>query len=206
MRKLVVSLLFLAVVALAGDFGARFLVERAVAAELASSFGLGERPSVDISGFPFILRLLDGSFPTVEAEADNPSASDLQLDNVVLTLVDVRFDPQQVLQGSPEQVRTAGGDGTATLSDDSVTQSLRDQGADASVTFGEGEVVVKAGGGRAGGDVALEEGRLVVSSQAGFSAAIPLPTLGGHVDYASLTVGNGSAELALDVAPGVLRR
>ena len=74
------------------------------------------------------------------------------------------------------------------------------------MTFGEDEVVVAAGGARAGGDVALEEGRLVVSSEAGFSAAIPLPTLGGHVDYTSLSLGNGSAELALDVAPGVLRR
>jgi hypothetical protein len=204
-RKLGVFVAVVALIAVGADFGARWFVERAVATELSSSFELTSKPSVAIGGFPFIVRFLDGTLPSVRVEATEPSTGDLLFERIELTLEDVSFDPERVLGGSVDRVRTRGGDGIASFSDESLTRALRDRGVEAAVAFRGGEVVVESGGTEVGGDVELEGARLLVSSDAGVSTAVDLPSLGGHAAYEGLELGDGAATLAVDIAPGSLR-
>ncbi len=69
MRKLVVTLVVLAALALAVDRGADLVAERAAGSAVQESQGLTQRPEVTIGGFPFLTQLVAGSYDRVEVTA-----------------------------------------------------------------------------------------------------------------------------------------
>jgi hypothetical protein len=60
MKKLLVALVVLALLALGLDRGGVYVAERVAGSSLQDSQGLSERPDVDIAGFPFLDQLVSG--------------------------------------------------------------------------------------------------------------------------------------------------
>lgn len=205
MRKLGIALVIVLALAVAADFGVKFLAQRAVAVEMASSLQLDERPDVSISSFPFIVRFLSGELRAIELHADDVGTDALDLASIDLEINDVTFEPREVIGGDPDNIRTSGGSGTATFTDDALTSALRRQDAPLRVVFDGGEVTIRSAAGSAGGSVDIGDGRLIVSAGGDLSSAVALPSLGGRVTFESLDVGDGEATLGLSLAAGRLR-
>ncbi len=62
MRRLLATLVALALILVAADFGLRFLSEYRVSKQIQESLQLPVRPSVSLGGLPYIPRLLSGDF------------------------------------------------------------------------------------------------------------------------------------------------
>jgi hypothetical protein len=93
-RKLLIALLVIVVILIALDRVGDAVAERYAADTIQSSQGLPKRPSVNITGFPFLTQLAAGDFgKIVLADDDVPIGSgsvDLRLSNITVTLHEVR--------------------------------------------------------------------------------------------------------------------
>ena len=71
MRKVLITLVVLAVLLIAADFGARAVAESKTADAVQSELGLTTVPDVSIEGFPFLLHAVQGQYPQVVITAGN---------------------------------------------------------------------------------------------------------------------------------------
>lgn len=71
MRKLVITLLVLAVLLVLVDRAAKLGAEGIAGSELRTANGLNQAPDVDIAGFPFLTQFASGHYPRVSATAGN---------------------------------------------------------------------------------------------------------------------------------------
>lgn len=71
MRKLLITLVVLAVLLIAADFGARAYAEYRTAEAVRTELGLTQNPDVSIEGFPFLWHAVQGSYPAVILTATN---------------------------------------------------------------------------------------------------------------------------------------
>lgn len=65
MRKLLITLVVLAVLLLVADFAARAYAEHRAARAVQTELGLTQAPDVSIEGFPFLWHAIQGSYPEV---------------------------------------------------------------------------------------------------------------------------------------------
>lgn len=206
MKGFVVSVVVLLGLAATADLVARGIAERRIAERAASSLDLDDEPDVTIGGWPFVLAVLNGTIPEIEVESAHVTRRDVSLDKVSLRLLDVEFDVAS-LGADGGRVKIGGGEGEATMTDDSLTSLLQSEGAPVEVRFEGSRVLVRAEGvpGEARGDVSLDGGDLVVSGE-GLPAtySVSLPRLGRRIDYSSLTIVGGRARLILDIEAGAL--
>ena len=73
MRKFLITLVALAVLLVAADFGARAYAEYRAASAIQTELGLAQSPDVSIEGFPFLWHAVQGSYPQVIISAGNVS-------------------------------------------------------------------------------------------------------------------------------------
>ncbi len=85
MRKLLITLVVLAVLLVAADFGARAYAEHRAAGAIQSELGLNQPPDVSIEGFPFLWHAARGEYPEVIITASD-------LDDGVLPGTRARID------------------------------------------------------------------------------------------------------------------
>ncbi len=71
MRKLIITLVSLVVLALVVDFGAATLTEYRVSRAIRHGAGLGDDPAVTVSGFPFLTQVSSSTLGTVTVRARN---------------------------------------------------------------------------------------------------------------------------------------
>jgi LmeA-like phospholipid-binding len=64
-RKLLITLVVLAVLLVAADFGARAYAEYRAAGAVQAELGLSQAPDVSIEGFPFLWHAVQGAYPEV---------------------------------------------------------------------------------------------------------------------------------------------
>jgi hypothetical protein len=64
-RKLLITLVVLAVLLVAADFGGRAYAEHRAAGAVQTELGLTQAPDVSIEGFPFLWHAVQGSYPEV---------------------------------------------------------------------------------------------------------------------------------------------
>jgi hypothetical protein len=143
-RRLLIGLAVLAVLLVGADFGLRAVAERAVGRELQRSLQLSTRPSVSLGGFPFLLHLVEGRFPSASAQANGFGAGDLSFGSVDLALRDLRTSSGRLITGEATSVRAASGSGTATISAAEATAALHARGIDGTVRFVGGEVRIRS--------------------------------------------------------------
>lgn len=71
MRKFLITLVVLAVLLVAADFGGRAYAEYRAASAIQTELGLTQSPDVSIEGFPFLWHAVQGSYPQVIVSAGN---------------------------------------------------------------------------------------------------------------------------------------
>lgn len=142
LRRLIVSALILVGLFALGNVVVERIAEDKLAGVVRSTFGLDEEPSVEISAFPIILKVLSGSLPKVSLQADGTTVQDLTLRRVSITLEDVRIDGG-LLTGGKLAVRVGSGSVTAEADDDAAGRFLREREENVTIAFHEGGADVR---------------------------------------------------------------
>src|SRR5437588_10952795 len=91
LRRLVVSILVVAALLVAADFGLRLYSEHVVGNEVQKSLKLSERPSVSFGGWPFVPHAVSGNLPSATVTARAFSAAGVRLETVTLVLQHLHF-------------------------------------------------------------------------------------------------------------------
>lgn len=131
MRRLLVTLVVLAVLLVGADIAGRAVAERGMSTALRQSAGLGPAPSATISGVPFLTQAWRGTYDDVRIEArDVPAEEGLEVDEIDARLSGVRLPLRDVIDRRVEQVPVDSADvrgliGFGTL-DDAAAERIAD--------------------------------------------------------------------------------
>jgi hypothetical protein len=106
-RKLLITLVVLAVLLVAADFGARAFAESKTADAVRSELQLAAVPDVSIEGFPFLLHAIQGQYPQVIITAGNIDNGLLPGMRAVANLYQVALPLQDAVEGNVDTL-TAG--------------------------------------------------------------------------------------------------
>lgn len=196
-RALVVVAVVLAVL-LAFDTGMRFLAQYWVGRELKESLLLEERPGVSLGGFPFTVRLVAGTFPTVDVEARGFQDASLRIQRIRVHLVDASVPRRQLLSGSEGRIRARRGSGSAHLTGEDATAAIQARGVPLRIRF-EGDralVSVQELPGQVAARLSLsDDGRSIRVGAADLpisgSVSLPLPGIVRGLRYTDVRVEGG---------------
>lgn len=213
----------LGAIAVAADFGARVLVQNLAGRALASHRGVNGSVDVSLGGFPFLLRLIDRSFPTLTVEADDvrsggfdrgrwvEPATEVQIESVRLELEDVTVRGD-LWGDDPDRVVAAdSGNGVATVEAPALNRLVPDEYAarlqlldglvrvTAATPAGEQTVEVSEG------DVVVEQGAaagtLVIRAPSPLRPVlIPLPPLVSGTTFSGVDVQRGRIRLTFSLS------
>jgi hypothetical protein len=180
-KKLLVALVVLVVLAVVADRVALNIAERQVATQIQHQADLSGAPGVDITGFPFLTQAVAGRYTDVRisltaAELGQPAGT-----RADVSLRGVRLPLSDVLSGSVQQIPVDRVDGSATLAYPLLAQQI-----------GPGTTLTPAGNGlrisstveiagqrfpvTASGTVRLDGRDLVIDVQHASGAGVQLPS------------------------------
>lgn len=125
----------LALLAVAIDFGLRFLAERWMEDRVQQALALERRPDLDIGGFPFLVQFARGEVERVDVHLRDLQVQGVHLDEVTIGLRDVAFDRADVLAGRSGSIRVRRGEATVEIDEPTLNQVLADQGVPVSVAL-----------------------------------------------------------------------
>lgn len=208
MKKLLVVLLVLGAIFVAVDLVVKNIAEDKAAEQLRDRLGLNATPVVSFSGWPFLLRALDGSFPEVGVSAERLEERGLVFSEIDLSLENVTFSVSDILDGKARAVRAKGGTGSASLSEGALNQVLANEGAPFEIDLSEGGASADVpGAGRQSVDVSVADGRLILQVEGAPSpVSITLPQFLDNVTYESGRVTDSSIEMEVKLGPTSLQR
>jgi hypothetical protein len=126
-KGLLVTVVSLAICAVAADRVSLALTERAVAAQLQTSGGLSARPDVSIRGVPFLTQAFAGTYDDVHVSAAEVTAGGGRLSKLDVTLRGVHVPLSAALSGSVDAVPVDGLRATVLLSYADMAAQLRDR-------------------------------------------------------------------------------
>jgi hypothetical protein len=198
-RVLVVVAIVLAVL-LAFDTGMRLLAQYWVGRELKESLLLEERPGVSLGGFPFTVRLVAGTFPTVDVEARGFQDASIRLERIRVHLVDASVPRRQLLSGSEGRVRARRGSGSAHLTGEDATAAIQAQRVPLRIRFEGDRALVSFQDlpGRVAARLSLDDGGRSLRVDAGdlpvigaVSLSLPLPRIVQGLRYTDVRVEGG---------------
>lgn len=86
----VISAVLLVVLALVGDRGAQFALERVVAGQIQDALATPSKPSVDLGGFPILAELIAQKLDRVEVDIRNGDAGKVRFEHVHAVLTGVK--------------------------------------------------------------------------------------------------------------------
>lgn len=202
MKKLLIVLGVLAALLIAADVGARLVSEQALATDLQRTLDLPARPSVSLTGFPFLVHLFAGDVPTLTVEATGIHEGSVGVDRVDVTLSDVRFSVGRLFGGNLGTVRASGGAGSARMTAEQLEAALKAAGFPATVRLVGGDRIALSGGGLpqpVQARLAVHGSTLEISPVTrGLSPpqSLPLPTVVHGVRYTGVHVEDGVVMLA----------
>lgn len=198
MRKALVALVLLLLVAAAADVFARRAAEERVAGRLQRTFDLASEPEVSVREMPFLVALLRGEISSIVMKGHRVGSEDVILDDVKVEMDDVRFSLSDVVDGSG-RVTSRGGSGSASITQVSLNKALGNAGAPFTLSLEAGGATANSEAGAAQGDVALEGDALSLKARGAPAVVLDLPSLGGRVAYESLSLEAGRVTLAFTV-------
>jgi hypothetical protein len=126
-KGLLVTVVTVAVCAVAADRISLVLAERAVASQLQVSGGLSTRPDVSIRGVPFLTQAFAGEYDDVEVSASEVTAGGARLSRLDVSLRGARVPLSDALSGSVTAVPVDGLRATVLLSYADISAQLRDR-------------------------------------------------------------------------------
>jgi LmeA-like phospholipid-binding len=201
-KLLLASVIVLAGLYVAADFGARALADAGVAKDLQTTLHLSSRPDVSLGGFPFIPKLVSGHFDTVTAAGHGLSSGDVRFSRVDLTVHDVKTSAWRLIRGAGTRIAIGSGAGTASMTAADASAALKAAGVDVTVTFENGHVLVHSPNGAGSVDVtpAIRHGALLLrSSNLPVSVRIPLPEIVPRLHYTDVRITGSQAELSFEI-------
>lgn len=104
MRKFLITLLVLAALLLAADFGTRAYAESQTADAVQTQLGLTAAPDVSIEGFPFLYHAVRGEYPQVILTASNIDSGLLPGARAMLNLSQVTLPLRDALSENTSQL------------------------------------------------------------------------------------------------------
>jgi hypothetical protein len=202
-RRLVISLVLLAVILAGADFGFRAYAESVVAKELQSSLHLSEQPKVTLNGFPFTSHVITGDLPSATFQAATVAAKGVSVDRVHVTLRDVTFPTSRLITKGGGTIRAKNGDGTAAITGASLTHALRSRGFPITVRISDGRASIDG----AVLDVSVHGRSLVVRTPAlpVASVTLPLPEVISGLRYTAARFEGSQATLSFRLRNPVFR-
>jgi DUF2993 family protein len=208
-RKILVSLVVLAVLLVGADFAARAYAESRVADRLRTSLRLADSPRVTFGGFPFLTQLAAGSLSSVSLAAGRLTAGGVAFSHVSLTVHAVRFDVGDLLAGRAAAIHADTGDGTAAMSAEDATRALGAGAQDVTVSFvGDHAVIHSPQLGDVRATVAVSGDTLRVRALDPADVLPPLtlslPALVHGVRYRTARIADGQLLLSFDLDHPVL--
>ena len=200
MRWLIGLLVALALLLVAGDALARSFVEGRVEERLGNE--LDADVSVSLGGFPFVLNLVRGRFPSATLELQDARRRGLDIERVALSLRGVEVS----LRGSAPEAVVESGRGRATISLPVLGAFIEHRSPLAVVRFQDEQVTVRVPSlGRAVTvPLTLQDGRLTVEPPVGPPISIPLPRLLKGLEYRSIELTGSSAVLGFALEDATL--
>jgi hypothetical protein len=145
-RRIVITLVVLAGLFVAADYGARAVAQAQVATALQANLELSKKPDVSLGGFPFLRRVVDGHLDSVVLAGGDLSAGGQPLKRVQIALRDVRFSAADLVFGRNTTVRFRSSEGTAEMTGADVTAALKRADIDAHVRLAGGVAKVSVAG------------------------------------------------------------
>ena len=195
-RVLKFLLLTLVVGAVVADVAAKRVAENRIETQLASSIDGVDEVDAEIESFPFIPAVLNGHFDGLRLSIPRVASRGLRVSQLELNLRGVEFSALDVFAGSGE-VRVAGGEGTAQVTDRAITRALRAKAIDVRVSFEGSDAVIEAAGRtQTVDDVELADGAVRFVLPTG-PVSLDLPETLESVSYESAHVENGHLRLDL---------
>ena len=184
MRRLVLTLVVLVGLLALADRAGAFGAQRVVAERIQQDESLAVRPSVTITGFPFLTQLVEGHYDQVDVAVRNLRRGSLTISRVVAHLSDVELPFSAVVHQHVKRITVS----RATAEVDLDFADLNDMLGSKHLRMSEGRngrvhVSASASVGSAGlhvdGDFPLtvQGSDLVVALPAGQSVQIPLPAM-----------------------------
>lgn len=113
MRKLLVLLVVLAVLAVVGDRVTVRVAETAIAKQAQTSAGLSSRPEVRIHGFPFLTQAVGGKYRRIDVTAHDLDRGGAHVERLDATLHDVEVPLNDALHNEVGAIPVSGIDATA---------------------------------------------------------------------------------------------
>jgi hypothetical protein len=198
---LVLPLVFLVLLLLVADFGARAYAQNRLSHALADSLEVSPPPAVSLGGFPFLIRILQGELPVATIRGTRLTAQGVPFQSVELHLRGVHFSLGSVLSGNGPVVAETG-DGSATLTGPDLTAALHARGIPVTVTFASTGIRLSSPQlpGVVDGRLTLSDQKLIlepVSPVAAESFTLALPLLVRGVRYTGLRLTPSEAVLTV---------
>ncbi len=141
-RRLLITLVILMLLAAGGDVWVAHTAERKAAEQIQKEFELSERPSVQINGFPFLLRVLQGTIPGVTIDGRKLEVQGLLVDHFHVEVEGLKASLADLRSGV-RNVRVGGGEAFAEVSQDATNAYLEQQKERGRVTFGDGTTRIR---------------------------------------------------------------
>ncbi|WP_111766782.1 DUF2993 domain-containing protein [Nakamurella deserti] len=182
MRRFLVFLVVLAVLLVGADFGARYVATQKIGEALQSRLGVGQPPTVDIAGFPFLLQAVRGEYGSVRAALPPETLGPLTDVRVSVELQRVRLPLSEALSGTVDRLTADAGRIRLTVPTAAVAAAVGLPGL--TVTAQDGALVVGATVTVLGQsypvtarlDAAVDDAALVLRSGELSGAGLTLPT------------------------------
>ena len=212
MRRLVLTLVvFVGLLALADRAGA-FAAQRVVAERIQQDESLAVRPTVSITGFPFLTQLVEGHYNQVDVSVRHLRRGALTISRVVAHLSDVDVPFGDVIHQHIKRITVSRATAEVDLDFSDIntmlgTKHLRmSDGRDGHVHVAA-SVSVGSTGVHVDGDFPLtvQGSTLVVALPAARSVQIPLPSLPFGVKLLSARADNGGIVVRCSTSTFVIR-
>ena len=139
-RRFLISIAILLGLAVAADAVLRNAAEGQMASRLQGAIALGNEPEVELGGWPFVVNLLRGRFPSLSVTGNDLESGGLTLSEVRLDLIRVRFSIAGLSSGRGA-LRAARGRGTATLLESDLNRALQRKNLDVTAVM-DGKVLL----------------------------------------------------------------
>lgn len=123
-KKLLIAVAVLAVLFVAADRIAVAVAENQISGRIATAYGLSNKPSVSISGFPFLTQVVTGDYQQINVSAPKIQAGDVSLRDLSAHFTGVHAKLSQVIGHGPADITADQATGSAVVPFTEISQRL----------------------------------------------------------------------------------
>lgn len=204
LKKFLIFVVIVVGLLVVGDFMLRDRAESAAADLIDQQISQKVDPEVDLGGFPFLRSVLTGTFDRITITIPEFNEGPLVIEDVVLTLRDVRLEPLEVLAGRGD-LRATSLRGSGVVSESTLNEIVRLQVPGLTVALERDRVTLSRDGATVAATAVISDDSLLLQAgQLGVGPIeVALPALLQDVRFSSVRAIPG--ELVLQVDGGPLR-